>query len=185
MKRRRFSLRDAMALVAATAVGLGLIRADFQEVNARMPQMFTSWPPMAAMPWRVNGFGLLLGCWTLAAIGLQLIPPRPAFRKLARLPGFAASMAGGSGIIFWHATNSLEQFITWERGGPVLSLIDKVILLPIFVVMAMISAWISIAAGERWGRRRDRDWREPLALAVAWAWILLFTAQGSIVAFRD
>ena len=184
MERRRFSLLDAMALVATTAFGLGLVRGHFLDLNARQPQILSTWLPMVAMFHRVTGFGPLLAAWSLAMIGLHLIPPRPSFRRLARSPGFAASLASGLGIVLCFATNGVERLYPWVRGLPAPPIDYVVNAMPMTVAVAIASAWISIAAGGRWRRRRGPDWRERLALAVGWAWILLYTAQRITVTFR-
>jgi hypothetical protein len=185
MERRRFSLLDAMILIAATAVGLGLVRVTFSNLATWMPQVFTKWPPMMAMHYRVTGFGPLLASSSVAMIWLHLIPPRPSFRQLARSPGFAASLASGLGIVLCFATNGVEQLVLWVRGMPVVPLYLTVNGMPMTVVIAIASAWVSITAGRRWRRRRGLDWRERLALAVAWAWILLYAAQRITVVLRD
>ena len=184
MERRRFSLLDAMALIAATAVGLGLVRGYFLGLNTWRPQIFTTWEPMVAMYYRVTGFGPLLAAWSLAIIGLQLIPPRLSFRHLARSPGFAASLASGFGIVFCFAINGVERLVLWVRGRPVLPLDFAVNAMAETVVIAIASAWISLAAGGRRRRRRGRDWRDGLALAVAWAWMILYAAQRLTAALR-
>ena len=185
MERRRFSLLDAMALIAATALGLGLVRAHFLDLNANRPEIFASWPPITAMHYRVTGFGPLLAAWSLAMIGLHLIPPRPSFRHLARSPGFAASLASGFAIALCIGTNSAVRLAHWAQGIPVMPLDFVLDDLPGAVPIAIASAWISIAAGRRWRRRRGRDWRELLGLTVAWAWILLYATLALILACRD
>jgi hypothetical protein len=91
---RRCTLLDAMALIAATAIGLSLARTYSLEVlnNHLTPYPFvprillTIWAAiLAVLP--------IPAMWSIALFGLGLRRPRPPLRRLVRQPGFVAAGA--------------------------------------------------------------------------------------------
>ena len=78
---RPFTLSDAMALLAATAVGLALV-CGLMEV-----------PQLRSGTLRRMGLAApLAAAWALTLLGLRLRRPRPSLRRLARQPGTAAGI---------------------------------------------------------------------------------------------
>ena len=136
---RRFTLLDAMVLVAATAAGLAVglsTRSEpFHFRGGATP--FGEWPSLepvdfsgGLLQWKTyrETHMLLTGIayqampltfpWTLAVLALRLRRPRPSLRRLAHQPGFAAcvavavmSVAGALGEI-----SSLLDRTTWGDG---------------------------------------------------------------------
>lgn len=86
---RKFTLLDAMILVAATAAGLAFLRLFLAEgrffQGAPFQGQFTSYVLSgieAAYPF--------LTTWTFALVILRLRQLRPRFRRIVRQPGMAA-----------------------------------------------------------------------------------------------
>jgi hypothetical protein len=97
---RRFTLIDAMVLMAATAVGLGLAKEYSQDLlyflqgNRVSPRPWESWPGILVST-ALRGMAVTLPCgmaWTLGVLALRLRQPRPAWRRLARQPGLVACL---------------------------------------------------------------------------------------------
>jgi hypothetical protein len=94
---RKFLVSDAIVLVAATAVGLAVVKTHHA---AMTPLRWT--PPFSDVPrflgW-VEGVGVCLVlaspfamAWTLAILGLRLRRPRAPWRRLVRQPGLVAGL---------------------------------------------------------------------------------------------
>jgi hypothetical protein len=95
---REFTLMDAMTLVAATALGCGLIKSSRMDV----PSLFAPDPHYRPFPvgyisgvastmtWTVVPF---LASWSLGLLLLRMRRPRPERRRLFRQPGVVAMSA--------------------------------------------------------------------------------------------
>src|SRR5687768_4597770 len=81
---RRFTMMDAMILVAASAVAFVIVRPVVDG-----PLMLRHEPGWARY---LAGFVGGLVAWTPAVLFLRLRNPRPTIRRLSRRPGFAASV---------------------------------------------------------------------------------------------
>jgi hypothetical protein len=99
-QQRRFTLADAIALVVATAVGLGLLRPAMEPLTALRMGFSGRWP------WLESGIfhGLLYAtpivfAWSIATLVLSLRQPRLPFRFLARSPGFVINTAAITGVL--------------------------------------------------------------------------------------
>jgi hypothetical protein len=102
---RKFGVFDAMALVAATAVGLWVGRSIDDRFWDELPRLERpdDWSQLAS--WaayrETHGFVTTLASlakpmalsWTIALLGLRLRGPRPTVRRLGRQPGFSACLA--------------------------------------------------------------------------------------------
>jgi hypothetical protein len=95
--KRTFTLLDAMALVAATAIGFAWVRSNWYFYDY-------SWPWIDSVP---EMLGPLLMTWTVAIVGLRLASPRPRIRRLALQPGSAACGA----VAFTFLMKSLSYFV--------------------------------------------------------------------------
>src|SRR4051794_11857717 len=92
---RRFTVLDALALVAAVGIGLGLARAYQSSMDTAAAGVAMNYPL------RIRWFGRptpLLISLTLALLALRLIGPRPRGRRLVGSPGFAACYAAALGL---------------------------------------------------------------------------------------
>ena len=82
MLARRLNTIDGMILIAAVAVGFGLIRMTLPVNDV---------PPKVVLI--MNGMVLVVDCLTassVACLAIRLRQPRPRLRRLAHQPGFAA-----------------------------------------------------------------------------------------------
>jgi hypothetical protein len=94
---RKFSILDAMILVAASALGLALIR--FLYATGRYLSMGRPWYAFVAQ-YTVEATVPFLITWTLAFLVLRLRQPRPRLRRLLRQPGMVACGAAVVAIAF-------------------------------------------------------------------------------------
>src|SRR5262245_21740549 len=94
--RRRFGIADASILIAGLAAGMALVRAVTPDLTpgevwhavVRPPE---GWSPSYAYAFTLD-FGTIIGgpslaAWTPACLVLQVIGPRPRWRRLRRRPG--------------------------------------------------------------------------------------------------
>ncbi|OJW18664.1 MAG: hypothetical protein BGO49_23340 [Planctomycetales bacterium 71-10] len=174
---RRFTLLDAMVLIAATAAALTFIRATglsfleptFDHPRAKYAALARHEASMA-MPF--------LTSWTLAFFGLRLIPPRPRLRRLGRQPGTAACIAAILAVAI-HSMWLLSVFI---------GVVDPVgkgwLRVPRFFFesfgdvapYAIIGAWSTYALSAR--RRPRTDWVDRFGNILGVAWIVAVLARS-------
>jgi hypothetical protein len=168
MKPRPFGILDAMLCIAAVAVGLGANRAEWERLQHQdRPSPFYDllwlWLPH-------------LSAWTVAVLIMHLRPPRPSFGRLMRRPGavaclasfaFAFVIAGMFAIIAVEANFVWpgERLIDLPRRPIAAYVIDYCRL----VGIAVIGAWLALAAPGRW--RPEPTWIDRLGRALGLTWI--------------
>ena len=164
--RRRFRVLDAMILVAAAALGFGVVQwvgqmsygqvslvalgeqcrvvVDLYSVGDQRGAadetavlgLMTSW---LIMP--------VVASWTLALIPIRLLGPRPGRARLARQPGLMASCAAGVTIVFLGVsdmvvlTMELDEWSDWMSGAFNFA--------PLLVGWAVLISWITLLLGGR------------------------------------
>ena len=197
--RRRFTLLDAMVLIAATAVGFSLARTYSLAVlnNELRPYPFiprvllTVWVYiLAAIP--------VTAMWSIAVFGLCLRRPRRPLRQLARQPGFVAngavtlvSLVRLGGFLTLMARTIGNRFYTLSLGvsdafsvtvsypGPVNTATvynSAYFASTAFGISTAVAAvWLLLAVSRRW--RSQPDWLDRLgrALGVYWVAVIPFS----------
>jgi hypothetical protein len=163
--KRRFTLLDAMILVAASAIALAAYRAMQPEVRERDEPIVGSWA--------------LLTSLSLAILFLRLKPPRPVVRRLMSRPGDAACAASllataSTGFLY------LVVFINWKLfSSSGIGPSDAPIICVLANGPAVMATWFIMALGRRW--RPERDWIGLLGRALAVGWVLVFFAAGMLL----
>jgi len=181
--RRRITLFDVMALIAATAIGLAIARVG--------------WPPQAlgpgatapAAPSRPSGYKSrmavmptlqriapafsCMAAWSGALLASRLRPPRPRWRRLAGQPGTIAAIAT---LLVWLIEAPPIVWLSWYDGrfgwsSPTrLAQVaaNSTVMLGHHAGLAVAIAWLTLALGGRW--RPERSWvdRSGRVLGVAW-----------------
>jgi hypothetical protein len=186
---RRFTLLDAMILVAATAIAIPAIwsQIDNEWTDAFVPSYWDrvqggwrAWPGVMPAVFIADVIELARPClatWTLALLALRLRRPRPTRRRLLLRPGMVACVAAA--CVLCLNTLGLLAFLLLElclgRGVPIV--IDKGIFsLTVTdwsvdqVAFAVLAAWICLVLGGR--RRPERSWIDRGGRALGDAWIL-------------
>ena len=167
---RRFTLRDAIALVAAVALGLAWVQA-YQRSMAAATGGVAGW---FSVPIRYFGpIAPFLATLAVCLFGLRLLPPRPPRRQLARSPGFAALASSLLGLIITAATVAITTLV---RRSSTLYLFFITMRTINYSAPVIAGAWLALALSGRSWRRTERDWIEFLAIAVGVGWLLLFLA---------
>jgi hypothetical protein len=163
--RRRFTVLDAMVLIAALAPALWVDRAI-------VPQI---WQP----PGYAGKFLVLapiataaapVACLTVAALFLRVRPPRPGLRDGAGRPGTLAVVVGALACLAGLTTIGVAGLLA--RPGPDLSdVLDfSVLLSPLMIASGVAGSWLTLWAGGRW--RSPEDWIDRTGLALGWFWIV-------------
>lgn len=171
---RRFSIFDAMILVAATAVGLTLSRWVEAGRVARTP-----FPLGRFFDWIVlERWASLAFAWSLGLFLIALRPPRPRIARLARRPGFLASAVtvGTASAGFLLAT--AEVAIRRDPPGmshhyaPGYYLGSAIAPVP----YGIGGAWLALGLGRRWAPRRS--WDDRVGRLLGGFWLVLWLTQS-------
>ncbi len=119
---RKFNLIDAMALVAATAIGLMMVRSlglpfDWKVLFLGLPEGQSGFNALRSGFTLVLALSPILALWTIALLFLRLRNPRPTVRTLTRQPGFVCTFAVALTIAVGVANLAIATVITWARHG--------------------------------------------------------------------
>lgn len=173
-RSRRLSILDGLILVAAVALGLAPARAI----------VFVPWDLGSAVE-----LILTIGCPLLFTLGagalaVRLRRPRPARRRLFRLPGTVAIVAGlaayglGGLLVGVRVVTGEVEFGTSIRppgSGVEEAVLRVALVLAPLAGLAVAVAWLLQALGGT--RRPDPGEIDRLGRAVGWGWI----AAGLVV----
>jgi hypothetical protein len=185
---------DAILLVAATAIGLALVRMTYSHPILRWKLEPFETDDLAARTllerigvWVIIMSPLLVA-WTVVLPILRWIPPRPAPRRLLRQPGMVACGGGVLIMVAGSVINILMFFyygfaMFWDVGlfewqglderhvssAQILTLTDLR-----HVGLFVAVAWSALALTGRW--RPAPDWVDRLGRAIGFAWIVTFPA---------
>lgn len=175
---RRFTLVDAMALIAATAAGLTIFRGNPMAVFVHLPD---TWSLKAGLERVVYWVAAAVPCivmWMLALLILRLRRPRPRLRCVARQPGAVACLAAVMVVAVGSATatpariTSAIQQDGWRDFQLHWSIYLTFINLQTCVSYAVAASWSTLALGGFW--RPERSWidRAGRVLGVFWVGVI-------------
>lgn len=179
---RRFSLLDAMTIVAATAIALAWLQAYLRGISGyyRVPQM----------PWRLQ---LILYVPTavpfatvFSVVGLIFCirHPRAPIRQLRRQPGFLAGLMVLISALAAISSVVLRNSLPVPRRGPAMSTTwESFVVEPVtprfFLTGAMVgAAWITLCLVGRW--RSPHNWIERWSQTVGWFWVAFAAAMIAV-----
>lgn len=187
---RRFTLTDAVVLIAATALAMAWVRQvvvhfstdpyteGMTEVHGvSVPRLWEGWSAGVVVhyaPHLMLSFGpAFAGTWTLAALILRLRRPRPARRRLWRQPGAVALLAAALclvGSVVAEAVNSIPYILKgmWSAFDSVLACLDEATEPAAFAVVA---CWTTLALGRR--LRAEPSWIDRFGRLLGAFWIAL------------
>jgi hypothetical protein len=191
---RRFRLSDAIILVAATAIGLFVVRP-----YAAVASIDWS-PPFASAPWIVGWAWCVWNClalafpiamaWTLSIVGFRLRPPRPSWRHLVRQPGFVAVLTAtlvlvvrlcGFVTMCLRVVGQPSLYIAYvgrtggggaRTGLPPGALyfeLDHILTTMALIGVSVGASWILLLASGAW--RPERGWIDRTGRALGCFWI--------------
>jgi hypothetical protein len=155
---RRFTLLDAMALIVALAIGLALARAWFVAIEGGVDEDEQIRPGLAT-------FLLLPFAPTLVL--LRLRRPRPRLQRLARQPGFQASLAACTATAYLAVRYGYCALLYWRDHINWYPAVFEVRGLAITAV-SVIVAWVALAAH---GIRAEAGWLDRTGRVLGGSWI--------------
>ncbi|HEX8203521.1 MAG TPA: hypothetical protein VF590_23800 [Isosphaeraceae bacterium] len=166
--RRRFTLADAMILVAATALGLDPARRFLADVHIAVSWELTPVNVLEASATAVAATTPCAAMWTLGLLPLRLLPPRPDRRRLRRQPGFVSAAIGLLiGVVSGAGMTAILAFQP-PINPQILALL--ILLLPLTVGPGIAASRLTL---RMLGRRQPAaDWVERLARLLGWFWIV-------------
>jgi hypothetical protein len=171
---KRFGLFDAMVFTMATAVGLGLARAVVPELTSQpFKELFSSTDQasIVALALAVP----CIACWTLTLVGICLLRSgTPRWRRM-RQPGFVAGIA----LILSVTLGAIPWVMLLLNGAGGIDGQDLVLLAPLQVGPAIMTAWSIHLLSRRW--RPERSWIDRLGRALALTWLPLAALCGWLI----
>jgi hypothetical protein len=174
---RRFTVLDAMALVAAVGIGLALARA----YQSSMESAAAAAGGAMTYPLSIRWFGRrpapLLVSLTLTLFALRLIGPRPRYGRLVGSPGFAACYAAALGLAITALTAVMELgkgYLSYRRSPLYLHFL--MMRSVTFAAPSVAGAWVTLGLLGWWRRHRDRDWVEVSGIVIGVGWLVLLAA---------
>ena len=170
--RRAFSLSAAMALVAATAVGIAWARA-YASTERRLLVGYAQFPtPIATAAWLGKWPPFLLAPWTAAvlALGSGRNRPRASSPGLAAC-GVATATLAAEGLVILGVAAAARAPMWWAFFHA----------RPAWPGPAVAGCWIALALGGRW--RPEPAWDDRLGRALGAAWIAVALASYGFTAW--
>jgi hypothetical protein len=172
---RKFTLTDAMVLIAAIGVAFVLIRQYLDYLYGRN---FALTPPGSfalTSYWKYGTFlsrvlAPLATSLSLALWVLRIRPPRPSRRRLFRQPGMVACTAAVLGTVIFLLKVFLNKFfLYWDNSG--MQRLDAVwfVRLPLNGEIVAVT-WIVLILSGFW--RSEPSWIDRAGRALGVYWIL-------------
>ena len=190
---RRFTLLDAVALIAAVAAGLAMARAFGRKPPGFLGELGGGWDVGTLCIW-VEDIALLMVFFLFAitptVLLLRLRKPRPPLRNLVLQPGAAACLI----VLLSAPFGVLESVDEWlpptansSLGHPDSGWHDFVMIMRHCLRAAIVrsaygvaSVWILLALSRR--QRLERSWIDRMGrcIGVLWiaTWITMVTSQA-------
>lgn len=205
VRRRRLTLFDALSLVAATAVGLALIRLhhDLRSTQEVKDEAGSGIHPTAVGTTRAV-LVVLRGCWywghktlplvsvlTITILVLHFRRPRSSLRRMTRQPGLVACLAATATLVaqLMDAGRNVALSIWLDGCSEPRSGINgydfayhqwrDMLDDPIWFTdpgLAVATTWFVLALGRR--LRPERSWCDRAGRFLGFYWILLWTLAG-------
>lgn len=164
---RKFTILDAIVVIAALASGAALARPVFGLVGGHW-----SLTDPATRRYRIEFYFALISpgvaTLTVATLILRLRKPRPTFRCLVRQPGMVATIASLVGlagaIMSW-------GYMLYHTGllNPAWLNINFWARASIPTACTVIGSWLILALGGRW--RAERSWIDRIGRVLGLYWI--------------
>jgi hypothetical protein len=171
-ERRRFTLGDVMIVVAATAVGMGLVRLL---AASQTPYLVFGWPSVMAWALRVAPFLLVA---PFAVLALRFRRPRPPARRVFRQPGTVACLAVVMDMVISFVLHLVRIPVRLLLGPtPFVYPIEYFLIFVLHAGGTVAIAWIVLALARAW--RPEASWvdRAGRGLGVVFVvvWLLVST----------
>jgi hypothetical protein len=169
--RRKLTLFDLLTLIAATAVGLALLRVSIDGMEDRV--MAKS--PGTLIQSRITACRTYASCflapWSVAILVLKLRTPRASSQRMEREPGFIACVAANSGVALY-VILCLIQFAMGKLLFTPFAISRITWSLVNYAALMVTGAWLSLVLDSRW--RSETDWVGVAGRIVGISWIGVF-----------
>lgn len=183
-RRRKFTVLDAMVLIAAVGVGLVWMR-EFTETEAGgesypYETKFNGGPipsPVRAVMigfWWMDASHNIAAPVTIALVMLRAFPPRPNFRRLARQPGVVACVAVTAAVSVENLAKFSDVVVIVRYAAGKWSEIASLAYWNVqgdSESLAVFVAWLLLAWSGRW--KRERSWVDHLGLIFGVYWLVM------------
>jgi hypothetical protein len=179
LEPRRFSIADALILIAGLAGGLGLIRmtgpgfspGQLWDALVHPREGWSAWYAfgLATEISAIFGIPLVAGA-TPACLLVQVVAPRPRWRRLARQPGFIACLIATAVVAAAMALGCV-RLLLWGGGTPFDPFLKVQLLGGLLSGAGIASSWATMRLCGL--RRPRRSWTDALGRALGAAWIAL------------
>lgn len=173
---RRFSLLDAMILVAATAVATAWLRIYLAGINS--VHYVTPVPLRLTLAFYVPGVIPFAASYSLAGLAFHVRRPRLPFRHLRRRASFLAGVVVLMSTAFASAGMLVQEFWPYSRlirNNPyswARTFVDIVSIRFLETGGMVAAAWIVLALAGWW--RTDSSWIDRWGRTIAWFWIAFY-----------
>ncbi len=168
--RHRATLLDLLVLIAATALGLALVRISIRGFAARPPSR-TATQTVRSITMAETYASCLLAPWSLVLLALSLWRPKISFRRMARGPGFMACAAATAGVALYLAVCSTQ--VAMGRLSLEPATISRITAsFATYAPLMVAGAWLSVVLGSRW--RAETSWVGWAGRGLGIGWIGLF-----------
>jgi hypothetical protein len=187
---RRFTIADAMALTAATAVGFAITAAAEPSSSRLVREVLRvlsgpgGWTVEVLVGVFVDLSVLLILCglvpWTPTLAALRLCRPRPPWHVLGRRPGAMACFVAASVV----AMAAVPVLATWMLTSPTNDFRRRVwwgcVLIGTSQAgVAVLWCWLTMALSGRW--RPEPSWIDRAGRLLGAAWIAMLPLSGYAV----
>jgi hypothetical protein len=169
--RRRITLADLLILIAATAVGLALLRVCIRGIGAQTLSRRPGSVTLSYITTAETYASALLTPWTFALLVLSLRGPSLSFHRLARGPGFIACAAATTGVALY-LTVCLTQSAIGKLTLDASSVWKITATFRLYASLMVAGSWLSLALGARW--RAETNWVGWAGRILGIGWIGLF-----------
>ena len=195
----RLTLTHAMFLIAATAVGLAVVKANqrglyefspvylITESNVDDIRDFVQWHGDGLF-WRlaVSDTGRWMAkaspvaaAWTVALIVIRMMPPRPSRSRLFRQPGFVACLAVLGTLLLNLPFVGLQLVLAAlnlsSKNDPRfyanVAFVAQEILRPDLIGASVVAAWAILGLSGRW--RSEPTWLDRAGVGSGILWVIL------------
>jgi hypothetical protein len=169
---RRPTLADALALIAATGIGLACWKTAFG---------LDATTPFDGSIWAYYFHGLLfatplLAMWSVGVAALYLRAPRPPLRSLSRRPGLVLTLAALIGLVDGIVkARGHAPYSPSDSGSNILHSVSTTI--PGEVGLVVVGALAVLVLDGRW--RPHPSWLDRLGWCLGLAWVVLVVLSWS------
>jgi hypothetical protein len=148
------TILDAMLMIGATAIGLGLARSAWPKAPDGLGDL--GWFAVAAAY-------AMMAPWSLALLVIRLRRPRPPLRRLGRQPGCVACAI--TVLVIPLAIVGMLPILIWADWGPQLLFSSAV-----SPATPVAAAWVTLALAGRW--HPEPSWIDRLGRAFGILWVV-------------